>query len=161
MVKALTVYSSAAVILGTGMAHLDKHTKVLDGTFLESTGNKCRLVYENVGRFAREKVYELTNDYSEFENNGYMNYLDPYYSRNSRNWNYENGDIFLHITHDRTWEWLSSYCYGNSKFSKHLRLYNSRYDLSDNIVHEGDGIFVPSPEKLEDYIYEKRLIKKR
>ena len=161
VVKNLTVYSSALVVFATGMAHLDKHTNILKDSFLEDYGRVNRGVFEIATRFLREKSYELFFDYSEFENMGYMNHVDPNNYNNLNNLQYQDSDCYLSIGADNTWENLSYYCYGNTEYANHLRLYNSRYDLGNDIVYAGDIIFVPSPEKLEDYVYGKRLIKKR
>lgn len=159
-IKGLTVFSSTVAVFGTGFAHLNKYSPEFNTTPFEGVGKGCRKIYENVGRFIRETGYEYANDYSEYENMGYMNYVDPSIAENWYNLDYENDDYCFFIKADFTWESLSQYCYGNIDFAEHLRLYNCRFDCRDDIIYPGDVVFVPNPTKLENYIYVKRLIKK-
>ena len=161
VVKNLVIFSSTAVVVTTGMAHLNKYTKVLDGTILETSGLGLRYIYESVSKFAKERAYEVTHDYSEFENIGYMNYVNLNDSIDWSNFDTNNGDQYFFVDRDDTWEGISESLYGTPAFANHLRLYNACYDISDDSVKERDLIFVPNPDKLEDYISEKRLIKKR
>ena len=159
-IKGLTVFSSAVVVFGTGFAHLNKHSKEFNTTPLAGVGEECRKIYENVARFIRVTDYEFANDYSEFENKGYMDYISPEIANNWYNYDYENNDYCYFIKGNYTWEALSHFCYGNYKFANHLRIYNCRFDSKDEVLHPGDVVFIPNVEKLEDYISEKKLIKK-
>ena len=158
-IKNLTIFASTLVVLGTGMAHLNKHSKEFNNTPLADFGKFCRIAYENVYRLIREKTYELSNDYSEYENMGYMDYVNTDSVNNWYNLDYQDHDYCLFINGNYTWPVLSHYCYGDPKFADHLRIYNCRFDSSDDVIHPGDTIIVPNVEKLENYIYSKKLIK--
>ena len=156
--KDLAIFSTTAVVACTGLAHLEKHTDILENTFLEDFSKYNRIFYEYAGRFVREKKYELFNDYNDLESRGYMDQIGSYNYSNINNLNYEDGECYRFIGGDCTWEYLSYYCYGTPKYAHHLKIYNAYYD-QDSILHKGDMVFIPNPELLEEHIYTKKLWK--
>ena len=146
LVKEFSIILATAIIWSPGLAHLEKHTNVFNGTFLEKFSKNNRY------------LYELLNDYSEFENRGEMEWIDPYYTYNPNNLNYDNGEDYRYIGFDCPWETLSIFCYGTPAYARHLQLYNAYYD-PDTILHKGDLVFIPNPNQLEEHIYTKKIMK--
>ena len=160
VIKNLTIYSSVAAILGTGMAHLDKHTDVLDETFLKDIAENCHCVYDDVTRLIREKKFECITGYGKLERNGYMEYINPQYSKNINDFNYDDYDVHFFLNSDFTWDEISNYAYDTPIYANHLRLYNARYNFEEDKVYKNEEVLIPNVEKLEEYVASKRLIKK-
>ena len=156
VIKNLTIFTSTFVITSVGLAHMDKYSDILDDTFLEDSAKGWHCIHEDVFRLIREKHFELVNDYSEFENHGYMNQIDTSYP-----YEYDENDIYFEVMDNNTsWDALSNLYYGNSVYAHHLQLYNAYYDFSSELISKGTIIRIPNPDKLEEYIGQKKLIKK-